>query len=104
MSTHNLYFEQNTKDITVFHLKVIIFTYVKVAVYYIGVFTYNIKLSPGNGLQDRAKWLYLIRKRAIECDAKRVCKDEESVKNSKPRDHHQSRYSPSSLALLTPTA
>ena len=52
-------------------------------------------------LQDRAKWRCLISKGAAQYEAKRVCAATRKRQESEARvkDHHQSRYSRSSLAL-----
>ena len=55
--------------------------------------------------QDRTKWCYLIRKGAAQYELmkqRESVKLKESAKNAKqePRDHHQSPYSPSSLAIF----
>ena len=52
--------------------------------------------------QDRTKWRCLINKGASQLEAKRICEAERKCKKGKqePRDHHQTRHSPNSLALF----
>ena len=53
-------------------------------------------------VQDRTKWRCLINKVASQFEAKRICETKGSIKKGKqePRDHHQTRHSPNSLALF----
>ena len=52
--------------------------------------------------QDRTKWRCPINKGASQFEAKKSVKLKGSVKKGKkePRDHHQTRHSPNSLALF----
>ena len=52
--------------------------------------------------QDRTKWRCLINKGASQFESKRICEAERKRKKEKqePRDHHQTRHSPNSLALF----
>ena len=53
---------------------------------------------------DRTKWRCLIRKGVAHYEARKICEAEQSAKTAKkkPRDHHQSRYSPSLMLFLQP--